>query len=163
MSSWGGGLSRFSSWSECHWGPYPPHPQLIITTSNHSSSCYLETEHVGSAQSGSCIPFPWLRPPSHPGGGETGPERGKSLAKVTIKEEAPGLQSSGSWPWLFRLNLVVSKHSDDNMCDLEGAYTVPGTVLNGRQVYLILATLWFPILQMRKLRNEGTWSLSPSK
>ena len=61
------------------------------------------------------------------------------------------------------LNLVVSKHSDDNMCHLEGACTVPGTVLNGRQVYLILATLWFPILQMRKLRNEVTWSLSPSK
>lgn len=40
------------------------------------------------------------------------------------------------------LNLAVSKHSyNDNRCDVVGAYTAPGPVLNGCHVYLILTIL----------------------
>ena len=70
-------------------------------------------------------------------------------------EEAGKLQSMGSWKSWTCLSWLNNNK--------EGAYTMPGTVLNSCQMYLTFATLWFPILQIRKLRNEVTWSLSPIK
>ena len=74
--------------------------------------------------------------------------------EIPRTEEAGRLQSMGSrksWTGLSWLN------------NKEGACTMPDTVLNSCQMYLTFATLWFLILQIRKLRNEVTWSLSPNK